>query len=113
MKKLPSIRDLYIDQQNAGLQAIVDYDRPHCRSIGNHARSSLINRSTVHSGRRKFSTIYTSLNQYHVVMEAASRYTQSPLGPELHLRPSSEWKFSPSECVYPDYPVHFASRCES
>src|SRR5207244_948310 len=29
-------------------------------------------------GQRQVSTLYTSLNQYHVIMEVAPRYAQSP-----------------------------------
>jgi multidrug efflux pump len=79
MKKLPSIKDLYIDQQNEGLQSIVDYDRPTAARFG--ITPQLVDQSLYGAfGQAQVSTIYTSLNQYHVVMEAAPPYTQSPLG---------------------------------
>jgi multidrug efflux pump len=40
-------------------------------------------------GQAQISTIYTSLNQYHVVMEAAPQYTQNPLGMNsIYVHPS-------------------------
>jgi multidrug efflux pump len=41
-------------------------------------------------GQAQVSTIYTSLNQYHVVMEAASEYTQSPLDlKSIYIHPAN------------------------
>jgi multidrug efflux pump subunit AcrB len=41
-------------------------------------------------GQAQISTIYASLNQYHVVMEAAPQYTQNPLGMNsTYVHPSS------------------------
>jgi multidrug efflux pump len=79
MKKLPMIKDLYIDQQNAGFQSIVNYDRPTAARLG--ITPQLVDQSLYGAfGQAQVSTIYTSLNQYHVVMEAALQHTQSPLG---------------------------------
>jgi multidrug efflux pump len=79
MKKLPMLKDLYIDQQNAGFQSIVNYDRPTAARLG--ITPQLVDQSLYGAfGQAQVSTIYTSLNQYHVVMEAAPPHTQSPLG---------------------------------
>jgi multidrug efflux pump len=79
MKRLPMIKDLYIDQQNAGFQSIVNYDRPTAARLG--ITPQLVDQSLYGAfGQAQVSTIYTSLNQYHVVMEAAPPHTQSPLG---------------------------------
>jgi multidrug efflux pump len=79
MQKLPLIKDVDIDQQNRGLTAFVNYDRPTSARFG--ITPQLIDQSLYSAfGQAQVSTIYTSLNQYHVVMEAASEYTQSPLG---------------------------------
>jgi multidrug efflux pump len=79
MKKLPMIKDLYIDQQNSGFQSIVNYDRPTAARFG--ITPQLVDQSLYGAfGQAQVSTIYKSLNQYHVVMEAAPQYTQSPLG---------------------------------
>ncbi len=88
MKKLPQIKDVNTDQQNAGLQASLNYDRRTAARLG--ITPQLIDQSLYGAfGQAQVSTIYTSLNQYHVVMEAAPKYTQSPLGMEsIYVHPS-------------------------
>jgi multidrug efflux pump len=79
MRKLPELKDVNTDQQNGGLQTAVSYDRRTAARLG--ITPQLIDQSLYGAfGQAQISTIYTSLNQYHVVMEAASQYTQSPLG---------------------------------
>src|SRR5246127_878449 len=79
MEKLPQINDVNIDQQNGGLQASLTYDRRTAARLG--IMPQLIDQSLYGAfGQAQVSTIYTSLNQYHVVMEAAPQHTQSPLG---------------------------------
>jgi multidrug efflux pump len=73
------IKDVNIDQQNRGLQASITYDRRTAARLG--ITPQLIDQSLYGAfGQAQVSTIYTSLNQYHVVMEAAPRYAQSPFG---------------------------------
>jgi len=88
MKKLPQIKDVNTDQQNGGLQASLNYDRRTAARLG--ITPQLIDQSLYGAfGQAQVSTIYTSLNQYHVVMEAAPQYTQSPLGMEsIYVHPS-------------------------
>jgi len=88
MEKLPQIKDVNIDQQNGGLQASLTYDRRTAARLG--ITPQLIDQSLYGAfGQAQVSTIYTSLNQYHVVMEAAPQYTQSPLGMRsIYVRPS-------------------------
>jgi multidrug efflux pump len=78
MEKLPQIKDVNIDQQNGGLQASFTYDRRTAARLG--ITPQLIDQSLYGAfGQAQVSTIYTSLNQYHVVMEAAPQYAQSSL----------------------------------
>jgi len=88
MKKLPQLKDVNIDQQNGGLQTMVNYDRPTAARLG--ITPQLIDQSLYGAfGQAQVSTIYTSLNQYHVVMEAAPQYTRSPLGMNsIYVHPS-------------------------
>jgi len=88
MKKLPQIKDVNIDQQNGGLQASLNYDRRTAARLG--ITPQLIDQSLYGAfGQAQVSTIYTSLNQYHVVMEAAPQYTQSPLAMEsIYVHPA-------------------------
>jgi multidrug efflux pump len=77
LRTIPIITDVNTDQQNHGLQTYVQYDRTSAARFG--ISSQLIDNTLYDAfGQRPVSTMYTSLNQYHVVMEAAPRYWQSP-----------------------------------
>jgi multidrug efflux pump len=79
MKKLPGFTDLNSDQQNNGLQADLAYDRETAARMGITPR--LIDSTLYQSfGQSLASTMYTSLNQYYVVMEVAPKYWQAPEG---------------------------------
>jgi len=77
LRKLPQLRDVSSDQQDAGLQVPLTIDRPTAARLGISAR--LID-ETLYSafGQRQVSTIYTALNQYHVVMEVGPQFWQDP-----------------------------------
>jgi multidrug efflux pump len=77
LRMIPILTDVNTDQQNHGLQTYVQYDRTSAARFG--ISSQLIDNTLYDAfGQRPVSTMYTSLNQYHVVMEAAPRYWQSP-----------------------------------
>jgi multidrug efflux pump len=77
MRRVPEISDVNTDQQNNGLQSVVEYDR---RTAARFGISPQLVDNTLYDafGQRQVSTMYTSLNQYHVVMEAAPEFLQSP-----------------------------------
>ena len=77
LKEIPIIADINSDQQDRGLQAWVDYDRETASRFG--ISSQLID-STLYDafGQRQVSTMYNTLNQYHVIMEVAPQYWQDP-----------------------------------
>ncbi len=79
MRSLPGLADVNSDQQNRGLQAKLVYDRNTAARFG--ITSQMID-STLYDafGQRQVSTMYTQLNQYHVVMEAEPRLWQNPDG---------------------------------
>ena len=78
LRHVPIITDVSSDQQNNGLQSLVDYDRPTAARFG--VSPQLIDNVLYDAyGQRQVSTMYTSLNQYHVVMEAAPQFWQNPL----------------------------------
>jgi multidrug efflux pump len=79
MKKLPGLTDVNSDQQNDGLQSELTYDRPTAMRLGLTA-SNLDGALYGAFGQSLVSTMYTSLNQYFVVMEVAPRWWQSPSG---------------------------------
>ena len=79
MHSLPELTDVNTDQQNSGLKASLVYDRETAARMG---ISPQLLDSTLYDafGQRQVSTMYTQLNQYHVVMEVAPKFWQSPEG---------------------------------
>jgi multidrug efflux pump len=77
IRTIPIIADANSDLQNSGLQANVQYDRETAARFGISAQ--LIDATLYDAfGQRQVSTMYTPLNQYHVVMEAAPEFWQNP-----------------------------------
>jgi multidrug efflux pump len=73
----PVIADVNSDQQQKGLETDVTYDRATASRLGLTV-SELDSTLYDAFGQRQVSTIYNALNQYHVIMEVAPRYWQSP-----------------------------------
>ncbi|HEX7439583.1 MAG TPA: efflux RND transporter permease subunit, partial [Caldimonas sp.] len=77
MKQQAVLADVDTDQQENGVQTMVRVDGDSARRLGLTATS--IDAALYDAfGQRQVATIYTELNQYHVVMEWAPGYTQSP-----------------------------------
>ncbi len=77
LRTIPIIADVNSDQQDRGLQAYVEYDRATAARFG--ISPQLIDNTLYDAfGQRQVSTMYTSLNQYHVIMEAAPQFWQNP-----------------------------------
>jgi len=74
---VPGIADVNSDQRNHGLQVFVAVDRDTASRFGLTSRDI---DTTLYSafGQRQVSTMYTALDQYHVVMEVAPKYWQYP-----------------------------------
>ena len=87
MRKVPALTDVNSDQQNSGLQASLVYDRPTASRLG--ITPQMIDDTLYDAfGQRQVSTMYTQLNQYHVVMEVEPQFWQSPEGlKEIYLHP--------------------------
>ncbi len=78
LRAVPLITDLSSDQQNRGLQALLEYDRGTAARFG--ISPQLIDATLYDAfGQRQVSTMYTPLNQYHIIMEAAPEFWQNPL----------------------------------
>jgi multidrug efflux pump len=77
LSRLPQLVDVNTDQQDKGLQTSLVIDRDAAARLGVSPRlvDTTLNDAF---GQRQVSTIYSALNQYHVVMEAAPQYWQSP-----------------------------------
>jgi multidrug efflux pump len=79
MQKLPDLQDVNTDQQNGGLQELLNYDRVTAARLGQTPQS--LNSSLCSAFcQSEVSVIYTQLNQYYVVMEVAPQYWQDPSG---------------------------------
>src|SRR5208337_3358228 len=76
MRKLRGFTDVNSDQQNDGLQASLVYDRATAARLGISAQTM---DQTLYDafGQEQVSTMFTSLNQYHVVMEVEPQYWQN------------------------------------
>jgi multidrug efflux pump len=89
MKKLPGLTDVNTDQQNSGLQATLEYDRATASRLG--ITPQMID-STLYQafGQAQVSTMYTALNQYHVVLEVEPKFWQTPNGLDyVYVRPTT------------------------
>jgi multidrug efflux pump len=69
--------DVNSDQQQKGLQTDLVIDRASASRMGVNA-AQIDNTLYDAFGQRQVSTIYSAQNQYHVIMEVAPRYWQSP-----------------------------------
>jgi multidrug efflux pump len=77
LKALPELRDQNSDQQDKGLQAKLVIDRDTASRMG-ITPQTLDNALYDAFGQRQVSTMYRPLNQYHVVMEVAPQFQQTP-----------------------------------
>ncbi len=73
----PALTDVNSDQQQAGLESEIAIDRATASRLGVTA-VQIDNTLYDAFGQRSVSTIFNALNQYHVVMEVAPQYWQSP-----------------------------------
>ncbi len=77
LQGLPQLRDVASDQQNHGLEADLVIDRDTASRLG--ITPQLIDDTLYDAfGQRLVSTIFTQLNQYHVVLEVDPRYQTNP-----------------------------------
>ena len=77
MKTQPALIDVDTDQAENGVETFVSIDKDRATQLGVQVRD--IDNALYNSfGQRQVATIYDELNQYHVIMEVAPRYAQSP-----------------------------------
>jgi multidrug efflux pump len=77
LKTLPMLRDVSSDQQTQGLQARLVIDRDTASRLGLNA-ATIDNTLYDAFGQRQVSTVFTQLNEYHLVMEADPEFQQNP-----------------------------------
>jgi len=77
LKSLPELRDVASDQQNEGLDAHLVIDRDTAARFG-VTPQNIDDTLDDAFGQRQVSTMFTQLNQYHVVLEAAPQFSRNP-----------------------------------
>jgi multidrug efflux pump len=94
VRRLPELADVNTDQEARGLQTTLVLDRESAARLGINA-SQIDSALNLAFGQSLVSTIYSELNQYRVVLEAAPRYWQSPDGLK------AIWLVSPTKGLVP------------
>ena len=89
LKKLPELEDVATDQQTGAKAVQLAIDRVTASRLG-IAPTTIDNTLYDAYGQRQISTLYTQLNQYHVVLETAPEWQQNPnkLG-DLYIQSSA------------------------
>ncbi|MFY9805276.1 MAG: efflux RND transporter permease subunit [Candidatus Acidiferrales bacterium] len=77
LKQIPELRDVATDQQTGGLAASLVIDRVTASRMG--ITPSAIDQTLYDAfGQRQVSTLYTQLNQYHVILETMPEFQKNP-----------------------------------
>jgi len=77
LKQLPELEDVATDQQDGGLAVSLVIDRATASRLG-IAPTTIDNTLYDAFGQRQINTMYTQLNQYHVVLEAEPQFQLDP-----------------------------------
>ena len=77
MKRQDALTDVDTDQQENGVEAYVEVDKPTAARMGISSRD--IDNALYNAfGQRQVATIYEEVNQYRVILQLAPRYIRSP-----------------------------------
>jgi multidrug efflux pump len=89
LKTLPALRNVATDQQNDGWEEHIVIDRLTASRLG--ITPNLIDETLYDAfGQRQVSTIFTQLNQYHVVLEVAPQFQRNPHAlDDIYIRSTS------------------------
>src|SRR6202047_5015208 len=77
LRALPELRDVTSDQLNQGLLATLTIDRDTASRLG-ILPATIDNTLYDAFGQRQVSTMFTQLNQYHVILEVNPQFQQNP-----------------------------------
>jgi multidrug efflux pump len=77
LKQLPELEDVATDQQPGGLAVSLFIDRPTASRLG-IAPTNIDNTLYDAFGQRQINTMYTQLNQYHVILECLPQFQLDP-----------------------------------
>jgi multidrug efflux pump len=77
LQQIPELRDVATDQQNNGLAAALVIDRFTASRLG--ITPTVIDQTLYDGfGQRQVSTLYTQLNQYHLILETMPEFQKNP-----------------------------------
>jgi len=89
LKQIPSLRDVASDAANGGLRASLSLDRDTASRLG-ITTATLDNTLYDAFGQRQVSTMFTQLNQYHVVLEVDPDFQQDPANlNQIYITPTA------------------------
>jgi multidrug efflux pump len=89
LKTLPALTDVATDQLNNGLKTDIAIDRDTASRLGIFPQA-IDNTLYDAFGQRQVSTIFTQLNQYHVVLEVLPSFSMTPDSlKDIYIRPST------------------------
>jgi len=88
LQTLPALTDVATDQLNNGLKTNVTIDRDTASRLGIFPQA-IDNTLYDAFGQRQVSTIFTQLNQYHVILEVLPNFALTPENlKDIYIRPS-------------------------
>ena len=98
VREIPGLIDVNSDLQITSPQIVIDIDRDKASSLGLNAQQV---EDTLYSafGSRQVSTIYTSTNQYSVILELDQKYQRDPSALALLYLRNRDGKLIPLEAV--------------
>jgi multidrug efflux pump len=89
LRALPELRDVATDQLNNGLKTNITIDRDTASRLGIFPQA-IDNTLYDAFGQRQVSTIFTQLNQYHVILEVLPSFAKNPTDlKDIYIRPST------------------------
>ncbi len=101
LQGLPELRDVASDQQDRGLRASLVIDRNTAARLG--VTPQVIDDTLYDAfGQRQVSTIFTQLNQYHVILEVKPNLQRDPGSlKDIYVRPATTGPAVPSASASP------------
>jgi multidrug efflux pump len=89
LNQLPELQDVASDQQTEGRQVALQIDRPTASRLG-LTPQNIDDALYDGFGQRQVSTLFTQLNQYHLIMEVAPEFRSSPANlRDIYLQPAA------------------------
>ena len=109
LQTIPGLADVATDQENNGLRSSLTYDRDTASRLG-LTTASIDNTLYDALGQRQVSTIFTQINQYHVILEIDPTDQENPGGLDhIYITPGSSTSAAASVATSSGGPAFTAS----